>query len=122
MLPLGAQATELPLPANWRPPPKARSLVWPRWSLGPTWEAHREGSEFHLVPGGPRVSTRQRPLALSVLCFCINIYISIILLKKKKSHSGPFLEQDQGSWRGIGVRPREKGWQPVWAWVLCGRS
>lgn len=46
------------------------------------WKAYQR-SVLPLVPG-TRVSTWQRPLALSVLCFYIYIYISIILLKKGK--------------------------------------
>lgn len=89
MLPLGAQATPSPLPANWRPPPKARKAQAP---LEPGAHVGSTSGGFGVSPGarGPRVSTRQRPLALSVLCFCINIYISIILLKKEKESLGSF--------------------------------
>lgn len=57
----------------------------------------REGQFSPLAPG-TRVSTWQRPLALSVLRFYIYIYISIILLKKRKNHFDPFLGQRLRLW------------------------
>lgn len=50
MLPLGAQATPSPSLQTGDPHPR-HAKPRPLWSLGPKWEAHREGLEFHLVPG-----------------------------------------------------------------------
>lgn len=68
MPPQGAHVTPSPLPANWRPPPEA-------WA--PTWKAHRGGVGVLSGARDPRVSTRQRPLALCL--FYVFISTSIYL-------------------------------------------
>lgn len=59
-----------------------------------------------------------------VLCFYIYIYISIILLKKRKSHFDPFLEQGQGCCCPLGApgaAPEQVKFQKRW-WPRNERS
>ena len=76
MPPLGAQATPSPLPANWRPPPKARKAQAP---LEPGAHVGSTSGGRGVSSGArdPRVSTRQRPLALCL--FYVFISTSIYL-------------------------------------------